>query len=169
MKKKKSPRFFPLPYLALIFAVSSLLGVVLRALNLQVLSSSVYMAVMLAWCLLLQRRIMDQRIRIRLMIAALLMLALFVLRVCRYEIFFITPALKRYFWYLYYLPFTGVPVFTLASAMFVGKEVRFRKPLERVLLFAYLLLNAAILSNDFHHAMFTPKNGVFDPETHGFG
>ena len=169
MQMRYARQYSPLLKLAVVLAVSSLLGIALRKLNLQVMYSALYMTILLGWCLMLQRRIMDRRIRLRLICAALLMLLLFVLRVCRYEIFCITPALKRYFWYLYYPPFTGVQVFTLSAAMFVGKEVRLRKQLERVLLCAWVLLNTAILTNDLHQAMFTPKNGVLDPETHGFG
>lgn len=169
MQTRRIRHYSPLINLAVALAVSSLLGIAMRKLNLQVLYSALYITILLDWCLMLQRRIMDRRIRVRLICAALLMVLLFVLRVCRYEIFCITPALKQYFWYLYYLPFTGVPVFTLSAAMFVGKEVRFRKLLERGIMFAWILLNAAILTNDLHRTMFTPKNGVLDPETHGFG
>ena len=169
MQMKHARPFSPLLILAAVLMVSSLLGAVLRAMHLQALSTVIYMAVMLEWCLLLYRRIIYRSIRSRLIAAALLMLALFVLRVCRYEIFFITPALKRYFWYLYYLPITGVPVFALSAALFIGKEVRFRKKLEGGLLFFWVILNAAILTNDLHQAVFIPKNSVLDPDTHGYG
>lgn len=147
MQTRHIRQFSPLINLAIVLAVSSLLGIALRKLNMQVLYSALYMTILLNWCLMLQRRIMDRRIRVRLICTALLMVLLFVLRVCRYEIFCITPTLKQYFWYLYYPPYTGVPVFALSAAMFVGKEVRFRKPLERGLIFAWILLNAAILTN----------------------
>ena len=122
MQKKRALRFQPLLYPVLVLAVSSLFGIALRALNLQVVSSALYLTLMMEWCLMLQRRIMDKRIRSRLLCAALLMVLLFFFRICRYEIFFISPFLKRYFWYLYYLPFTGVPVFTLFAALCVGKR-----------------------------------------------
>ena len=168
MQKKQLRQFYPLRFLAVLLA-AGFSGGVFRALGLQLLSSLAYIAILLSWLLMLHRRILDRRIRVRLECAALMMLLLFLLRICRYELFCNIPVLDRYLWYLYYLPFTSVPLLTMFAALYVGKGVRFRRALERTSLFLWSLLCAAILTNDLHGAMFRSTDGPLDPDAHGFG
>lgn len=168
MRDQKLWQLLPLRYMALMLA-AGISGAFFRALGLHLLPTLVYFAILFVWLMMLHRRVLDRRIRVRLECAAVMMILLFVLRTCRYELFCNIPDIERYLWYLYYLPFTSVPMITLFAALHIGKEVRFSRALERTLLFLWLLLCAAILTNDLHGAMFRPTDGLIDPDAHSLG
>lgn len=79
----------------------------------------IYITILTGWALSLNRRIVHPIIRQLLVTSAILMVSLFYLRICRYNFFVSLPDIRQYFWYLYYVPFTGVPLFAFFAALAV--------------------------------------------------
>ena len=79
----------------------------------------IYIGILIGWALSLHRRIVHPVIRRLLVTSAILMASLFYLRICRYNFFSTLPYIRQYFWYMYYVPFTGVPLLALYTSLAV--------------------------------------------------
>lgn len=116
----------------------------------------IYTGMILYWAYSVYKRSVEDRIKKRILLIAVLMLLLLVFRGIRYTFGRYLPSnLLREFWYLYYLPFTFIPLITLDAALLTGKgaNVQRRKLLPYLYIFC-ALLNLMILSNDFHELAF---------------
>ena len=144
----------------LLFLSVFLLTVFLNMMDFQPLrnlSSVLYGSLLIVWSMTVQQRILQGNVR-RLMIAGtMFLLALFVLRICRWVYFAWLPAVDRFLWAAYYVPFTGVPLISLCAALCVGRDDR-ERPLQYAgwLFMFWGLLCAGVLTNGIHHALFLP-------------
>lgn len=79
---------------------------------------------------------------------------------------------SRYFWYLYYLPLVGIPLYTLFASLFIGKTEDYRLKWQVKLLYIpAALLFLMIMTNDLHEFAFSFPQRVFSPDNyqHGIG
>ena len=86
--------------------------------------------------------------------------------------FFVADAeIKRYLWYLYYLPMLFIPLFSLFVAISLGKPANARLS-KTVLLLLYIptvLCLLLVLTNDFHQLVFSfPKGEVWTDKNNGY-
>lgn len=69
---------------------------------------------------------------------------------------------SRYFWYLYYLPLVGIPLYTLFASLFIGKTEDYRLKWQVKLLYIpAALLFLMIMTNDLHEFAFSFPQRVF--------
>jgi len=116
----------------------------------------IYSVMILYWGRAAVRRSGVKAIRVRLLLIAAMMLLLLLLRGIRYRFTgVLPPPMIRELWYLYYLPFTMIPLLSLDAALLVGDDTnhRFRHVLPVLYAFC-LLLNLLILSNGLHQLAF---------------
>ena len=132
-------------------------------------SSILYLGILIAWALTVRRRVVQVDIRRLLTVASALMVSLFLARRCRYDYFGHSPAVMRYLWYAYYIPFTAVPLSGYLTALCVGKTEADR-PLKRAkyLWFIEMLLCTAVLTNDLHQQAFRLLDLASEAYTHGW-
>lgn len=107
-----------------VYIIAAVLAWIISMIPLEILpvyslSALLYITIMLGWALSLYRRIVHPVIRRLLVTSAILMASLFYLRICRYNFFVSLPYIRQYFWYLYYVPFTGVPLFAFFASLAV--------------------------------------------------
>ncbi len=111
-----------------------------------------YLTIILIWTVSIQRRIIDAKIRHRVLAACVSMVLLFFLRMCKYSYFPEDVMINEYLWYAYSIPLTLIPLFFFMSSLRVepmGNE----KAVSIAEIFL-LLLNAAmvlvVMTNAFH-------------------
>ena len=114
-----------------------------------------YCAVLTAWILTVQKRVIQWHIRRYLIAAAGACALLFILRACRWDFFEWSDDISRYLWYAYYIPYCISPLCILCTAKCVGKRWR-DDPLRRVkwLWAVCEALMLGFLTNDLHGAAF---------------
>ena len=139
----------------LVFFAAVLVGLSLNWQPVSHFSTCAYGAILTVWALTVKRRILQTSIRRNLLLGAFLLVLLFFLRICRWELADFFPRIGRLLWYAYYIPFTVTPLCSLCAALCVGREeadrpLRYAKWLWAVC----FLLIAVALTNDFHGLMF---------------
>lgn len=112
-----------------------------------------YCAVLTAWILTVQKRVIQWHIRRYLIAAAGACALLFVLRVCRWNFFAYSATADRYLRYIYYVPVTIAPLCVFSAAQCVGRRWR-DKPLRYVrwLWIPCAAIVLGFLTNDLHGA-----------------
>ena len=116
----------------------------------------IYSAMVVYWISTLRRRPVPREIRLRMVLIGALMLMLLVLRGIRYSFSPALPeSLSRFLWYLYYLPFTLIPLLGLDAALLVwnGEDRRSRAGIL-CLYGACLVLNLLLMTNGLHQLAF---------------
>lgn len=120
--------------------------------------SAIYLFLIIAWAVLLARRIIQKQLRLYLLGIAGSMLLWFGLRTIKY--FFVPfgadPALSRFLWYAYYIPMLTIPVQSLFAALALRKPEHYQ-PSGWIQL-AWLVtagLALLVLTNDFHQLVFS--------------
>ena len=144
----------------ILFAAAFLCGFLLNILSqlvgpLQYSASVLYSTLLIAWAVTIKRRVLQMRLRRCLIAAAMLLLALFVLRLCRWVFFAWSLAADRFLWLLYYIPYTAVPLLSLCAALCVGRGAEEPSRTVPILLWGvWSLLAAGFMTNDLHHWVF---------------
>ena len=86
--------------------------------------------------------------------------------------FFVADAeIKRYLWYLYYLPMLFIPLFSLFVAISLGKpaNARLSKTALLLLYIPTVLCLLPVLTNDLHQLVFSfPKGEVWTDKNNGY-
>lgn len=120
--------------------------------------SAIYLFLIIAWAVLLARRIIQKQLRLYLLGIAGSMLLWFGLRTIKY--FFVPfgadPALNRMLWYAYYIPMLTIPVQSLFAALALRKPEYYQP--SGWIQFAWLVtagLVLLVLTNDFHQLVFS--------------
>ena len=113
--------------------------------------------------------IVQAKVRHYLISVSCLMVFWLVIRSTNY--FFTADAeIKRYLWYLYYLPMLFIPLFSLFVAISLGKPANAR--LSKMVLLLYIptvLCLLLVLTNDFHQLVFSfPKGEVWTDKNSGY-
>lgn len=122
-------------------------------------NSLIYMGLLIFWIQSVYTRLLPSRVRIYLIVSAVLMALFLLLRAVRYRIALGDFAL-RYLWYAYYLPMTMIPALFLAACVCIRRGNQAGKWDERRLLIPSGLLAALVLTNDLHHLVFRPLPDV---------
>lgn len=119
------------------------------------LTNILYPMILLAWLITVKHRLLQPQVRRYYILGALLLIATFIARYLRYNITPSHSAFYRWLWYIYYLPFTAVPLCSFSAAFFSGREETAAAPrwLDGLWL-ACGCLTVLILTNDLHGLMF---------------
>ena len=127
-----------------------------------------YMGLTAAWGLTVMSRILQKRIRDLLMCCCFFMTLVFVLRICRYDLFRELDRVSEYALYLYGVCYTMTALLSFLAALYVGRRED-RKPGGYVfaLWIMETLLCAAMLTNPLHGLFYTFAPGSLEIESHG--
>lgn len=133
--------------------------------------SLLHIGLITAWGFSLYRRVVQKQARHYLCGIAVLMILWLNFKVMKYYIC-TDVNVSRYFWYLYYLPLVGIPLYTLFASLFIGKTEDYRLKWQVKLLYIpAALLFLMIMTNDLHEFAFSFPQRVFSPDNyqHGIG
>ena len=126
-----------------------------------------YMGLVLAWALSMGSRILQRDVRRLLSVCCGFMAGIFVLRICRYDVFREFAPVSEYALYLYGVCYTMAALLSFLTALRVGREETARSRLPAVLWTAEGLLCAAMLTNRLHGKFYEFAPGTLDIVTHG--
>ena len=134
-----------------------------------IVRSLIYITLYIGWGISVSKRIIQVQVRYYLISVSCLMVFWFVIRSTKY--FFTADAeIKRYLWYLYYLPMLFVPLFSLFVAISLGKPANAR--LSKTMLLLYIptvLCLLLVLTNDLHQLVFSfPEGEVWTDKNNGY-
>lgn len=141
----------------IVFAALFLTGIVTCMLPVSItklhhLPAFSYITMILIWAVSIRRRIVDDRIRHRILAGCVFMVFLFFLRMCKYSYFPDDVYVMEYLWYGYMIPLTAIPLCFFLSALYV-EPVRNEKLIgttEKLLIAADILIAVIALTNGFH-------------------
>lgn len=127
---------------------------------------------LVTWGLSIRRRVLPGKIRNYLLAIATLLVFWIAERTVKYMLADSLITVKRYLWYMYYIPMVLVPLFALFSAFCLGRKENFVLPKRyRLLYIPAGLMILIVLTNDFHQQVFRFPNGVLnggDDYSYGF-
>ena len=131
-------------------------------------STFVYIAIILAWGLTVRSRILQVRIRRLLLCSCAFMILIFVLRICRYDLFRESREVGEYMLYLYAVCYTVVALQSFLVALCVGRNES-DDPLRGANYLWILegLLCFAMLSNPQHGLFYGFEPGTIEIKNHG--
>ena len=113
------------------------------------------MFVCIYWTIIERKRILQPRPKLYLSLIGNLLIILYCLREIRGLYFDKTSVVARYLWYLYYLTLLAVPLLSFFTAWNIsGREERWQKTGQVILIIICAVLLAGILTNDLHNAAF---------------
>ncbi len=119
-------------------------------------ASILYCFIIIAWAVTAVQRIIHKRIRQYIAAAAVFLLLLFIVRICRWIFFLHSAAADRYLWYLYYISYIAMPMLSLTAAFFVGRdEADELSAVMKSQWTAAVLMMTGVLTNDLHHFALT--------------
>lgn len=124
----------------------------------------------MAWAYSVRSRIIQKQARRYLTAIASLMVFWFMIRTLKFN--FISeeyyPDIRRYLWYLYYLPMIFIPVLSVFVAMSIGKPENYHIPGWTAFIYmpaSFLFL--LVITNDLHQLVFTfPKDAEVWLDSH---
>lgn len=122
-----------------------------------------YCTACIYWIFTLNRRIIDRRQKAYLIATACMILLLHSLQILKYNLSGDSDTVRRYIWYLYYVPLTLASLFSAFTAIRVGKSET--DPPDRKSFFFTALaavIIVAVLTNDTHQLMFRFYDGMAD-------
>ncbi len=111
-----------------------------------------YITLILIWAVSIRRRIVDDRIRRRILAACLFMVFLFFLRMCKFSYFPDDVYINEYLWYGYTIPLTTIPMCFFLASLYV-EPVRDEKLIgtaEKSLIIANIVISVIAMTNSFH-------------------
>ncbi|MDO4384109.1 MAG: histidine kinase N-terminal 7TM domain-containing protein [Eubacteriales bacterium] len=136
-----------------------------------ILRSLLYIALYLSWGWSIQKRVIQRKTRKIILRIVGLMIFWFVIRSVKY--FFVVNSMAlRQLWYWYYLPMLFIPMLALMVALSVGKPEGYKESkLSKALYVPTILLVLLVVTNDFHHLVFSfpegeipsDKNNILEP------
>ena len=111
-----------------------------------------YITMILIWAVTIRRRIVDDRIRHRILAACFFMVLLFFLRMCKFSYFPEDVYVNEYLWYGYTVPLMAIPACMFMAAINV-EPVRNKKligTVEKLLAVLLVLVAAVVFTNGLH-------------------
>ncbi|MBQ8025220.1 MAG: hypothetical protein IJ259_02185 [Oscillospiraceae bacterium] len=127
-----------------------------------------YTGLILAWALTVHRRILYRRIRRPLLYCCGFMILVFVMRICRYDLFREFPRISEYILYFYGVCYTMAALLSFLTALYTGRSDR---EVSRSVLMALwgteTLLCTAMLTNPLHGLFYTFEPDGIAIKTHG--
>ena len=140
-----------------IFAGLFVLGIVtcmipVSIIKLHHIPAFAYITMILIWAVSIRRRIVDDRIRHRILAACFFMVFLFFLRMCKFSYFPDDVYINEYLWYGYTIPLTAIPLCMFMAALNVEpvKNKRLVAMTEKLLIVLDVIIVAAVMSNEYH-------------------
>ncbi|MBP5490066.1 MAG: hypothetical protein J6Y10_05670 [Lachnospiraceae bacterium] len=118
-----------------------------------------YSSLLFFWLRSIRIRLLPTRAKTYMITLALLMILYLSLRAYKYRIA-ASPAGIRFSWYVFYVPMIMIPTLFLMVCIRIILGERSVRPDERLLLLPAGALTAIIITNDLHHLVFVPKEGV---------
>lgn len=144
----------------ILFGLISVLGAILLMFSannsyLRNASALIHCAVIEAWAITVNGRIIEKSTRRFLTTISVILMILFLLRICRYDLFTGMPKVSRVLWYLNHVGFTLVPMVGVWFGLCMGAK-KGDRPLKwaKYLAVVEAFLIVGILTNDLHHGMF---------------
>ena len=124
-----------------------------------IIRTSIHFALLFAWCLSIQRRIIQTQVRRYLFAIVTLMIFWLLFKTIKYSIYH--TDIKRYLWYLYYIPMLFIPLLALFVSMSLAKTETYLLPRwTKLLYFPPTLLFLLVLTNDYHQKVFSFHTGI---------
>lgn len=116
---------------------------------------------LIAWCVSISKRILQDQVRRYLLSAGLLMLFWMVVRTVKWEFFLETCRATRMCWYAFYIPIILIPMIGVFVANYAGRPEDYEAPRGMNLLYIpALLLIALVFTNDVHQKVFAYPKGI---------
>ena len=111
-----------------------------------------YITMILIWAVSVRRRIVDGRIRTRILIACAFMVFLFFLRMCKFSYFPDDVYVNEYLWYGYTIPLMAIPVCFFMAAINVEpvRNGRLVAVTEKILIGLNVIVAAVVMTNGYH-------------------
>lgn len=115
-----------------------------------------YLTMIILWAVTIKQRIIDEKVRDRILISCTFMIALFFLRMCKYTYFPDDVMVREYIWYAYSIPLTFIPLFMFTAALYVEPvgNIKLVRICERLLIAVNILLSAVVVTNEFHSLVY---------------
>jgi len=127
-----------------------------------------YTGLILAWALTVRRRILQRKIRRPLLYCCGFMILIFVMRICRYDLFREFPRISEYILYLYGVCYTMAALLSFLTALYTGRGDReVSRSVLMALCGAETFLCAVMLTNPLHGLFYTFAPGGLEIKTHG--
>ncbi len=120
------------------------------------MSAFSYCSLVIIWGLSIRRRILDIKVRHRIMTSCVFMILLFMLRMCKFSFFPDLVEIEEMVWYAYYIPMTAIPLFMFFAALRVEpvKNGRRIDAAEKVLVCIEAVICIVVLTNGSHGMVF---------------
>ncbi len=134
------------------------------------ISTYCYCILVIVWGLSIKRRILDEKVRHRIITSCIFMLLLFFMRMWKHSFFPDVVPIEEAVWYSYYIPMTAIPLFMFMAALRV-EPVRDEKRVmiaEKVMLIAEILISIVVMTNGLHGMVFKIKVHPDKDYTHGW-
>lgn len=123
----------------------------------------IYIGMLAAWNMSIWRRMIHSQIRSYLLYLVGLMTFWIVIRTLKHSLFSYFEPISRLLWYLFYIPFVLIPLFSLFVSLHIGKAEGWRPRRSYYLLFIpAALLILGVVTNDLHFLAFRFQPGMVD-------
>ena len=111
-----------------------------------------YITMILIWAVSIRRRIVEDRIKHRILAACGFMIFLFFLRMCKFSYFPGDFLVNEYLWYGYTIPLTAIPICMFMAAFCVEPvgNKRLVGMTEKLLIASGVIISAVVLTNAYH-------------------
>lgn len=127
------------------------------------LSLYILSLIAVAWTLSVRERILETATRRLLMSIGLLLLALHVTQMCKYDFFTDIDIVARHLWYAYYIPLIAIPMLSLCVSSRIGLHPDKGMDLRLIPLIIFCaILMILTMTNDLHQLMFSFNEGFAD-------
>lgn len=149
--------------IAYICRIPGLLPSYLREVS--ILRAFIYICLYISWGISMRSRIIQPGVRRYMTTIAFLMVFWFTVRTVKYllnSVDFVTVLIRRYLWYMFYLPMLFIPLLCVFVAFSIGTPENYRLPKKTVLLYIpTTVFFLFVMTNDLHRLVFTfPKDAV---------
>jgi len=127
-----------------------------------------YTGLILAWALTVRRRILRRKIRQPLLYCCGFMILIFVIRICRYDLFGEFPLISEYMICLYGVCYTMAALLSFLTALYtVRGDLEVGRSVLMALWLAETVLCAVMVTNPLHGLFYTFEPGGLAIQTHG--
>lgn len=130
-----------------------------------ILRAFIYICLYISWGVSVRSRIIQPGVRRYMTTIAFLMVFWFTVRTVKYllnSVDFVTVSIRRYLWYMFYLPMLFIPLLSVFVAFSIGMPENYRLPKKAALLYVPTsVFFLFVITNDLHRLVFTfPKDAV---------
>ncbi|SFA92847.1 N-terminal 7TM region of histidine kinase [Acetitomaculum ruminis DSM 5522] len=127
---------------------------------LETLSLIVLLFIFIGWGVSIQKRILQKSIKRYIYFTIVLVLFWLFVRIVKYN-FVEAESIKRYLWYLYYVPITMIPLMGFFMSFYVGEGENYNMPkITKALYIPAVILIVCVFTNDLHQKAFYFYDGI---------